>query len=43
MQKLLKVKVSLVDILIPPSIAAINVLIVLSQTLLYGSKRVVSL
>ena len=43
-QKLLRVEVSLVDILIiPPSIAPVDVLTVLSPTVLYEAKRAVSL
>ena len=38
-----EVKVSLVDILILPSIAAVDVLTMGSSTVLYGTKRAVSL
>ena len=43
MQKLLRVKISLLDILIPLSIAAVDVLIVLFTTMLYDANKVVSL
>ena len=39
MQKLLSVKISLVNILIPPSTRIIDVLIMLSTRMLYGMKR----
>ena len=42
-KKLLRAKASLVDILIAPSIVTVDVLIVLSPTMLYGAQRTVLL
>ena len=43
MQKLLRIKVLLVDILVPQSIVVVEVLIMLSTTKLYDAKRVLLL